>query len=154
MKRVISVLVENESGVLSRVAGLVSRRGFNIESLSVAPTQNPTRSRMTIALDVDKVAFEQVCKQLNKLISVHKITDLTNNATAERELCLFKVSCPSEKRSEILGFIKAFDAKIIDAQKDELMLEVSGTPAHLKSVEEVLSSYGIIDMACTGKTAL
>ena len=99
-KHVLSALVENKPGVLTRITGLIARRGFNIDSLSVGPTEDPTKSRITIIVVADELSYEQITKQLNKLISVHKITDLTNEQFIERELVLFKVNAPSEKRSE------------------------------------------------------
>ena len=102
MKHVLSILVENKSGVLSRVIGLISRRGVNIESLTVAPTENVTMSRMTIIVDADEVGFEQITKQLNKLVSVYKIHDLTDEDAIERELALFKVCAPAERRHEVI----------------------------------------------------
>ena len=108
MKHVLSVLVENRPGVLSRVTGLISRRGFNIESLSVGPTEDPTMSRVTAIVQADDVAFEQITKQLHKLISVHKITDLTDEGAIERELVLFKVNAAPERRSEIIEIANIF----------------------------------------------
>ena len=114
MKHILSVLVENKPGVLSRVTGLISRRGFNIESLSVGPTEDPTMSRVTAIVKADDVAYEQITKQLHKLISVHKITDLTNDAAIERELVLFKVNAQPDRRNEIIEIANVFRAKIVD----------------------------------------
>ena len=113
-RHILSVLVENKPGVLSRVTGLVSRRGFNIESLSVGPTEDQTLSRLTIIMIADDVAYEQITKQLHKLISVHKITDLTQEQAIERELVLFKVHANPERRGEIIEIANVFRANIVD----------------------------------------
>lgn len=116
-RHILSVLVENKPGVLSRVTGLVSRRGFNIESLSVGPTEDQTLSRLTIIMIADDVAYEQITKQLHKLISVHKITDLTQEQAIERELVLFKVHANPERRGEIIEIANVFRANIVDVGK-------------------------------------
>ena len=130
MKHVLSVLVENRPGVLSRVTGLISRRGFNIESLSVGPTEDPTLSRVTAIVLADDVAYEQITKQLHKLISVHKITDLTD---------------------EIANI---FRAKIVDVGKSSLTIEATGDDAKLRGLEDLLRAYGIKETVRTGKVAL
>lgn len=124
-RHILSVLVENKPGVLSRVTGLVSRRGFNIESLSVGPTEDQTLSRLTIIMIADDVAYEQITKQLHKLISVHKITDLTQEQAIERELVLFKVHANPERRSEIIEIANVFRANIVDVGKSSLTIEVT-----------------------------
>ena len=151
MKHVLSVLVENRPGVLSRVTGLISRRGFNIESLSVGPTEDPTMSRVTAIVQADDVAFEQITKQLHKLISVHKITDLTDEGAIERELVLFKVNAAPERRSEIANI---FRAKIVDVGKSSLTIEATGDDAKLRGLEDLLRAYGIKETVRTGKVAL
>ena len=107
MKHILSVLVENKSGVLSRVTGMISRRGFNIESLTVAPTEDSTMSRLTAIVNADEVGYEQITKQLHKLVSVYKITDLTDEDAIERELALFKVSAPPDRRHEIIEIVSS-----------------------------------------------
>ncbi len=154
MKHVLSVLVENKSGVLSRVTGLFSRRGFNIDSLSVGPTEDPTMSRLTVVVDADDVAYEQITKQLHKLISVHKITDLTNDAAIERELVLFKVSAPPERRNEIIEISNIFRAKIVDVGRNALTIEATGDEAKLKGLEGLFRAYGIKEIVRTGKIAM
>lgn len=154
MKHVISVLVENKAGVLSRVTGLISRRGFNIESLSVGPTEDPAMARSTIIVNADNVAFEQIIKQLNKLISVYKITDLTNDDAIERELVMFKVSASSEVRSEIIEIANIFRAKIVDVGKCSLTIEATGDESKLKAMENLLSDYGIKEITRTGKIVM
>ena len=118
MKHILSVLVENKSGVLSRVTGMISRRGFNIESLTVAPTEDSTMSRLTAIVNADEVGYEQITKQLHKLVSVYKITDLTDEDAIERELALFKVSAPPDRRHEIIEIANVFRANIVDVGKN------------------------------------
>ena len=154
MKHILSVLVENKPGVLSRVTGLISRRGFNIESLSVGPTEDPTMSRVTAIVKADDVAYEQITKQLHKLISVHKITDLTNDKAIERELVLFKVSAPPERRNEIIEISNIFRAKIVDVGKSSLTIEATGTDDKLKGLEDLFRAYGIKEIVRTGKIAM
>ena len=154
MKHVLSVLVENRPGVLSRVTGLISRRGFNIESLSVGPTEDPTLSRVTAIVLADDVAYEQITKQLHKPISVHKITDLTDEGAIERELVLFKVNAASERRSEIIEIANIFRAKIVDVGRGSLTIEATGDDAKLRGLEDLLRAYGIKETVRTGKVAL
>ncbi len=154
MKHVLSALVANEPGVLSRITGLISRRGFNIESLAVGPTEDPTVSRVTAIVHADDVAYEQITKQLHKLISVHKITDLTNDKAIERELVLFKVAAPPERRSEIIEISNIFRAKIVDVGKSSLTIEATGTDDKLKGLEDLFRAYGIKEIVRTGKIAM
>lgn len=154
MRHVLSVLVENKSGVLSRVAGLISRRGFNIESLSVGPTEDPTMSRITIIMDADEVAYEQITKQLHKLISVHKITDLTQTAAIERELVLFKVHVTPEKRNEVIEIANIFRGNVVDVGKTSLTIEITGSEDKLKGIEDLLRAYGIKEIIRTGLIAM
>ena len=154
MKHVLSALVANESGVLSRITGLISRRGFNIESRAVGPTEDPTVSRVTAIVNADDVAYEQITKQLHKLISVHKITDLTNDKAIERELVLFKVAAPPERRSEIIEISNIFRAKIVDVGKSSLTIEATGTDDKLKGLEDLFRAYGIKEIVRTGKIAM
>lgn len=153
-KHVLSILVENKSGVLSRVTGLVSRRGFNIESLSVGPTEDPTKSRITAIVNADEVAYEQITKQLHKLISVHKITDLTNDNAIERELALYKVNASPERRGEIIEIANIFRASIVDVGKSSLTIEATGDEAKLKGLEDLFRAYGIKETVRTGKIAM
>lgn len=154
MRHVLSVLVENKSGVLSRVAGLISRRGFNIESLSVGPTEDPTMSRITIIMEADEIAYEQITKQLHKLISVHKITDLTQTAALERELVLIKVHVMPDKRSEVIEIANIFRANIVDVGKTSLTIEITGSEDKLKGIEDLLRAYGIKEIIRTGLIAM
>ena len=148
-RHILSVLVENKPGVLSRVTGLVSRRGFNIESLSVGPTEDQTLSRLTIIMIADDVAYEQITKQLHKLISVHKITDLTQEQAIERELVLFKVHANPERRSEIIEIANVFRANIVDVGKSSLTIEVTGTESKIKEIIRT----GIIAMSRGSKVS-
>lgn len=153
-KHVLSILVENKSGVLSRVTGLVSRRGFNIESLSVGPTEDPSKSRITAIVNADEVAYEQITKQLHKLISVHKITDLTNDNAIERELALYKVNASPERRGEIIEIANIFRASIVDVGKSSLTIEATGDEEKLKGLEDLFRGYGIKETVRTGKIAM
>ena len=153
-KHVLSVLVENKSGVLSRVIGLISRRGFNIDSLSVGPTEDPSRSRITIIVDADEEAYEQIIKQLNKLVCVFKLQDLTNDAYIERELVLFKVEAPAERRSEVIEIANLFRASVVDVGVDSLTIEATGTQEKLQGLEELLQAYGVKEITRTGKIAI
>ena len=150
MKHILSVLVENKPGVLSRVTGLISRRGFNIESLSVGPTEDPTMSRVTAIVKADDVAYEQITKQLHKLISVHKITDLTNDAAIERELVLFKVNAQPDRRNEIIEIANVF----VDVGRSSLTIEATGDESKLKGMEDLFRAYGIKEITRTGKIAM
>lgn len=154
MKHVLSILVANEPGVLSRITGLISRRGFNIESLSVGPTEDPTLSRVTVIVHADAVAYEQITKQLHKLISVHKISDLTYDKAIERELVLFKVSAPAETRSEIIEISNIFRAKIVDVGATTLTIEATGDEEKLRGLEDLFRAYGLKEVVRTGKIAM
>ena len=151
---VLSALVENKPGVLSRVTGLISRRGFNIESLSVGPTEDPTRSRVTAIVHADDVAYEQITKQLNKLVSVVKISDLTKSAIIQRELVLFKVNAPAERRGEIIEVANVFRANIVDVGRSSLTIAATGDESKLKGMEDLLRGYGIKEITRTGKIAM
>lgn len=150
----MSVLVQNKAGVLSRVTGLVSRRGFNIDSLSVAPTEDVSKSRITAVVEAEDEAFEQITKQLNKLVSVHKITDLTEEEAIERELVLFRVAVEPALRSEVIEVANVFRAKIVDVGKKSLTIEATGTQSKLFALEELLKPYGIAEITRTGVTAI
>ncbi|QOY60001.1 acetolactate synthase small subunit [Thermophilibacter immobilis] len=154
MKHLLSVLVENKSGVLSRVTGLISRRGFNILSLTVAPTEDETLSRMTIIVEADEVGFEQITKQLHKLVSVFKISDLTEQDAVERELVLFKVTATPERRHELIEIANVFRAKVVDVGKNTLTIEATGTQSKLDAMEGLFRGYGIRQLTRTGKIAM
>jgi acetolactate synthase-1/3 small subunit len=150
----ISVLVENTSGVLARVSGLFARRGFNIDSLAVGETEDPSISRMTIVVTVDGKPLEQVTKQLHKLINVLRIVELPHESSVERELALIKVGADAGRRAEVLEIVEIFRAKVIDVDPDSLVVEASGTSDKLTALEELLKPYRIIEMARTGRIAL
>lgn len=154
MKHTISVLVENRSGVLSRISGLFSRRGFNIESLAVGPTQDPTISRVTIIADGDDYTVEQIEKQLNKLVDVIKVKTFAAGECMSRELLLVKVSANADKRQEIMTICEISNAKVIDITVSTMTLEVCDKYDHLKRFEELIAPYGIIEMVRTGTIAI
>ena len=154
MKHILSVLVENKSGVLSRVTGMISRRGFNIESLSVAPTEDETLSRMTIIVDADRGGFEQITKQLHKLVSVYKISDYTDTDVVERELVLIKVQSSPERRHEVIEIANLFRAKVVDVGRATLTVEATGDANKLDALEDLLRAYGIRQLTRTGKIAM
>lgn len=153
-KHILSVLVENHAGVLSRVVGLFSRRGFNIDSLAVGTTENPEVSRITIVVDGDEYIIEQVCKQLNKLIDVIKIKRLDKADSVSRELALIKVSATAATRSEIMQVVEIFRAKIIDVSKTTLTVEISGDNDKVVAIEDMLAQFGIKEIVRTGAIAI
>lgn len=153
-KHTLSVLVENHAGVLSRVAGLFSRRGFNIESLAVGVTEDPGISRMTIVVDGDDYVVEQVSKQLNKLIDVIKIKQLNPADSVSRELVLVKVAATTSTRSEIIQIVDIFRAKIIDVSKNTLTIEITGASEKNAALEEMLKQFGIKEIVRTGTIAV
>jgi acetolactate synthase-1/3 small subunit len=154
VKHTLSVLVENKPGVLARVAGLFRRRGFNIESLAVAPTEDPEFSRMTIVVDLEDKPLEQVTKQLHKLINVVKISDLEPQEAVVRELALIKISATAEARAQILEIVDIFRAKIVDVARETLTVEVTGTEDKIEAIIDLLRPYGIREIASTGRVAL
>lgn len=153
-KHTLSVLVENHAGVLSRVAGLFSRRGFNIESLAVGVTENPEISRMTIVVDGDDYTVEQVSKQLNKLIDVIKLKKLDEKDSVSRELALIKVAATASTRAEIVQLVEIFRAKIVDVSKNTLTIEISGDTKKVSALEELLRQFGIKEIVRTGTIAI
>jgi len=152
-RHTLSVLVENKSGVLARVSALFSRRGFNIESLAVGPTENPDLSRMTIVADAESQPLEQITKQLNKLIEVIKIVEL-DTASVQRELLLVKVRAPLADRGQVLQTAELFRARVVDVNTDTVTLEATGTPDKLQALLAVLAPLGIKEMAQSGTVAL
>lgn len=153
MNHIISVLVENKAGVLAKISGLFSRRGFNIESLAVGPTEDETISRITLTVTADEHSIEQVIKQLYKLINVIKIQELDPSNIVERELLLIKVSADTKTRNEILQIVDIFRANIVDVGKKSLMIEITGTESKVSALEELLKPYGILELVRTGKIA-
>jgi len=151
---ILTVTVENKPGVLSRIAGLFTRRGFNIFSLAVSPTDDERFSRMTIVVDAESAPLEQVTKQLNKLINVIKITELTPDGSIERELMLLTVRVEPEFRSQVLELASIFEAKILDVGAEALTLMLAGTPDKLDALEDLLRPFGIVELQRTGRIAL
>jgi len=154
MKHVISVLVENKVGVLSRITGLFSGRGFNIESLAVGETENEAISRMTIVVSGDESILEQVRKQLGKVIDTIKVTDFTGIDHVERDLMLIKVSALPGKRNEIIELVDVFRGKIIDVGQKDMIVEISGPEDRLEAVLNLIRPYGIKEVARTGRIAM
>ncbi|NLT35118.1 MAG: acetolactate synthase small subunit [Gaiellales bacterium] len=154
MKHTLSVLVENKPGVLTRVAGLFARRGFNIDSLVVAETENPVVSRMTITVDEQDHPVEQVSKQLHKLINVLKITDLDPAGSVERELLLLKVKADAQSRSEIMQIVEIFRAKIVDVSPEVIIIEMTGTRDKVSAFMELMKPFGVVELMRTGRMAM
>lgn len=154
MKHVISILVENKVGVLSRITGLFSGRGFNIESLAVGETEDETISRMTIVVSGDESILEQVRKQLGKVVDVIKVTDFTGKEHVARDLMLIKVNAIAGKRSEIVGLVDVFRGKIIDVGQRDMVIEISGPEERLEAFLNLLRPYGIKEVARTGRIAM
>lgn len=153
-KHTLSVLVEDKPGVLARVSGLFSRRGFNIESLAVGPTENPEVSRMTIVVAVDELPLEQVTKQLNKLINVIKIVELDPTQSVQRELLLVKVRADVGVRSAVLEIVALFRAKVVDVAPEALTIEATGTADKLGALLRMLEPYGIRELVQSGMVAV
>lgn len=153
-RHVLSVLVENQSGVLSRVSGLFSRRGYNIDSLSVGETENPKVSRMTIVVQGDHYILEQIQKQLNKLIDVIKIVELDTNKSIYRELALIKVNTTMETRASIIEIVSIFRANIVDVAMDTLTVEMTGDESKIHAFISLMETYGISEIVRTGLTAI
>lgn len=154
MKHTLSVLVEDEAGVLSRISGLFARRGFNIESLAVGPAEKPGISRITMVVPGDNRTIEQLIKQLYKLLNILKVQDITNIPCVERELVLIKIQANVENRSSILEIANIFRAKVVDLANEYLILEVTGDPGKMVAIEQLLQPYGIVEIARTGKISL
>jgi acetolactate synthase I/III small subunit len=150
----LSVLVENVPGVLARVAGLFSRRGFNIESLAVGPTENPEVSRMTIVVAVEELPLEQVTKQLNKLVNVIKIVELEQSTSVQRELLLVKVRADATVRSQVLETVQLFRAKVVDVSPEALTIEATGTGDKLSALLRMLEPYGVREIVQSGMVAV
>lgn len=150
----LSVLVEDKPGVLARVSGLFSRRGFNINSLAVGPTEHPDVSRMTIVVEVDELPMEQVTKQLNKLVHVIKIVELEPDASVQRELLLVKVRADATVRSQVVETVQLFRAKVVDVSPEALTVEATGSADKLTALLRMLEPYGIREMVKSGMVAV
>src|SRR5215218_209575 len=153
-KHILSLLVENRPGVLARIAGLFSRRGFNIDTLAVGPTEDPDVSRITLTLDGAVHPIDQVTKQLHKLVNVIKIRDMEPEGTIAREMALFRVSAAVENRAEIMQFAEIFGASIVDVSRRTLTIEVTGPQEQVDACERMVRPHGLIEMARTGEVAI
>ena len=154
MRHTISVLVENKFGVLTRVAGLFSGRGYNIDSLNVCPTQHPGTSRMTIVTRGDDATLEQIVKQLHKLVEVLDVQDFRDYEYIDRELILVRVTVDSRTRAEVMQIADIFRAKIVDVQSDSLTVEITGNEGKVEKFLELMNSFGVRELTRTGKVAL
>ena len=154
MRHTISVLVENKFGVLTRVAGLFSGRGYNIDSLNVAPTHDSTASRMSIVTHGDEATVEQIIKQLNKLPDVLKVQDFREGEYVDRELVLVKVSVDAKSRAEVMQITDIFRAKIVDVQPKSLTIEITGNESKVEKFIELMKPFGMLDLTRTGKAAM
>ncbi len=154
MKHTLSVLVEDEAGVLSRISSLFARRGFNIESLAVGPAEQGGVSRITMIVPGDDRVIEQLTKQLYKLVNVLKVQDITETPCVERELMLLKVNATSSNRSEVVELAQIFRARVVDVSEDSVTLEVVGDPGKMVAIVQVLQKFGLREIARTGKIAL
>ena len=153
-KHTLSIMVENKPGVLTRIAGLFARRGFNIDTLAVGPTDDPRLSRITLTLDGAMHPIDQVTKQLHKLINVIKIRDMEPGETVAREMALFKVSAPVESRGEIMEFAEIFRGKIVDVSRRSLTIEITGSADKVEAFERMIRPHGLIEMVRTGEVAI
>jgi acetolactate synthase I/III small subunit len=153
-KHIVSILVENKPGVLTRIAGLFARRGFNIDTLAVGPTEDERVSRVTLTLDGALHPIDQVTKQLHKLVNVLKIRDLEPGETVSRELALFKVTADGAARAEVLQMVEIFRGKIVDVTKRSVIVEVTGTHDKVEAFEKLVRPFGLIEMARTGEIAI
>lgn len=154
MRHTISVLVENKFGVLTRVAGLFSGRGYNIDSLNVGPTHDPSLSRMTIVTTGDDATVEQICKQLDKLVDVVKVTDYRRGDYIDRELVLVKVKAEPQNRAEICQMAELFRAKVVDVQPGSLVIEITGAEGKIEKFLMLMKDFGVLDLTRTGQVAL
>lgn len=154
MKKTLSITVSNESGVLTRVSTVFSSRGFNIESIAVGPTQNPGISKIILVIPGDYQVLEQITKQLNKLIQVIEVKDISHLPCVERELMLVKVHSSSETRSEILEIVEIFRAKVVDLASTSMTIECTGDPGKMLTIQQLLHPYTIIEIVRTGKISM
>jgi len=154
MRHILAVTVHNYSGVLNRVAGLFSRRGYNIESLNVGTTDNPQFSRMTIVVEGDNLFIEQVVKQLHKLVDVIKVSDITEEPTVNRDLVLYKVAAEPAVRGEIMQICEIFRLRVVDFGRRSLILEATGEKRKLDAIEDALRPFGILEMVRTGQVSM
>jgi acetolactate synthase I/III small subunit len=154
MKHTLSVLVEDKPGALSRISNLFARRGYNIESLAVGQTEREGVSRITLRVDCAEHSLEQITKQIHKLVNVLRITELTPDDAVEREIALFTVAAPPERRGELMAFADHYGARVSDLGPQEIVFEIVGHPEDLDSFEELVRPYGIKEMVRTGRIGL
>jgi acetolactate synthase-1/3 small subunit len=154
VKHTLSVLVENKPGALARISNMFARRGFNIESLSVGPTERPEVSRITLRVDCAQTTLEQIEKQMHKLVNVLRVNELEPGEAIERELALIKVSAPPDRRTELLTLAEVFHARVADLGPEALIFEVVGSPEELDSFEELVRPHGVKEIARTGRIGL
>jgi acetolactate synthase I/III small subunit len=154
VKHTLSVQVENKPGALTRITSMFARRGFNIESLAVGPTERPDVSRITLCVECDDGSLAQISKQMHKLVNVLRITELTPDESLERELALIKVTATPARRTELIAFREVFAARIADLGRDAIVFEICGTPEEIDSFEELLRPHGIKEVVRTGRIAL
>ncbi len=154
MRHTLAVLVENRPGVLTHISGLISRRAFNIESIAAGYTEEPDTTRITIVVQADEIELEQVVNQLSKLVDVIKISNLTETDSIHRELAMIKVKASSETRSDIVDIVDIFRARIVDVNRETMVIELTGEETKIDALCEVLKDYGIIEIVRTGNIAL
>ena len=154
MRHVLSALVQNQPGVLAHVSGMLASRGFNIDSLAVGETEDPNLSRMTFVVKGDDGVLDQVRKQLDKVVSVVQVQDVSGEDHVERDLMLIKVTCPSDKRPEVFQLAESFRGRVVDIQHQNVMIEISGTEGKVEAFIELMRPYGILELARTGRIAL
>ena len=154
MRHILSVLVENKFGALTRISGLFSGRGFNIDTLNVAPTQDPTQSRMTVVVKGDDAVLEQIIKQLNKLVDAIKVQDFRDGEYVDRELVLLKVGVDTKSRPEVMQICDIFRAKIVDVAHKTLTVEITGNESKISAFLDLMEPFGIRDITRTGKVAM
>ena len=154
MRHVLSALVQNRPGVLATIAGMLHTRGFNIDSLAVGETEQHDLSRMTFVIHGDDAVLDQVRKQLDKIVTVVRVDDLSSENFVERDLMLIKVACSSEKRPEIFQLTESFRGRVVDIQHQNVMIEISGTEGKVEAFIELMRPYGILELARTGRIAL
>ena len=154
MRRLLSALVQNRPGVLAHISGMLASRGFNIDSLAVGETENPDLSRMTFVVMGDDTVLEQVRKQLQKIVTVVQVHDISGEDYVERDLMLLKVSCPPERRAEVQGMVEIFRGKIVDVGAQQLVLEISGPEKKVEAFLDLVRPYGIKEVVRTGRIAM
>ena len=154
MRHVLSALVQNQPGVLAHISGMLASRGFNIDSLAVGETEQPNLSRMTFVVHGDDAELEQVRKQLDKVVTVVKVQDISSENFVERDLMLLKVTCPSDKRPEVFQLAESFRGRVVDIQHENVMIEISGTEGKVEAFIDLMRPYGILELARTGRIAL